>query len=75
MPNRITFSKVMLYFGLLMIILYISAGFTLIFAKVLINTPKEFRVIFGIFFVIYGIFRFVRVYPKLFNQYQDEDIE
>jgi uncharacterized membrane protein HdeD (DUF308 family) len=73
MPNRISFSKIMLYFGLLMILLYIVAGSVLIFAQVLPDSPKQFKVIFGIFFVLYGIFRFARVYPKLKNRNQDED--
>jgi uncharacterized membrane protein HdeD (DUF308 family) len=65
----------MFYFGLAMILLYIVAGFILIFGNVFAYTPREFRVIFGIFFVLYGIFRFVRIYPKLTNQNYNEDAE
>lgn len=56
-----------------MIIVYIVAGSMLIFAPVFTYSPKEFRVIFGIFFVLYGIFRFVRIYPKLFNKNESEE--
>jgi len=63
----------MLYFGVVMIIVYIVAGSMLIFAPVFTYSPKEFRVIFGIFFVLYGIFRFVRIYPKLFNKNESEE--
>lgn len=73
MPNHFSFSNIMFYFGLVMILFYIGAGLTLIFSSVLQNTPKEYKVIFGIFFVLYGIFRFVRVYPKLKNRNQNEE--
>ncbi|OFX37099.1 MAG: hypothetical protein A2X08_03295 [Bacteroidetes bacterium GWA2_32_17] len=55
----------MLYFGLFMVLFYIVIGFILIFTSVFSYISSEPRVIFGIFFVVYGIYRFVRLYPKL----------
>ncbi|PIP54740.1 MAG: hypothetical protein COX07_03665 [Bacteroidetes bacterium CG23_combo_of_CG06-09_8_20_14_all_32_9] len=75
MPNRISFSKVMIYFGLFMVFIYVVVGAMFIFAQVFTYIPREFRVIFGIFFVIYGIFRFVKIYPKLKKNSQDEDTD
>jgi prolipoprotein diacylglyceryltransferase len=65
----------MLYFGLFMVLFYLVIGFLLIFAPVFTYIIKEPRVIFGIFFVLYGIFRFVRLYPKLksLNQINEQD--
>lgn len=58
------FSKFMLIFGVLMICLYIALGISLIFMTKFTYIPSEIRVIFGAFFIIYGIFRLVRFYYK-----------
>jgi NADH:ubiquinone oxidoreductase subunit 6 (subunit J) len=71
--GRISFSKAMLWFGAVMILVYIGAGIALIFFPVMLYAPEEFKTIFGIFFVVYGLFRLVRVIPKFKQHYNHEN--
>lgn len=66
LPNTF-FSKFMLLFAILMIAVYLFLGFSLIFMKVFTYMPKEIRTILGAVFVLYGIFRLVKVYSSYKN--------
>ncbi len=66
--NDPRFARAMFIFGCLMIGVYIFAGIYLIYSDKFWYIPETMRVIFGIFLIVYGIFRAVRVYYK--NKYQ-----
>jgi hypothetical protein len=70
MAGKIKFDF-MLIFSLIMVLLYIGMGIFIWVSKSVSYMPVEFRTIFAIFFVLYGIFRFVRIYPKLTNKNKD----
>jgi hypothetical protein len=53
-------------FGLFMVVIYIGCGIFVIASPVFALT-KEIRIFFGGFMILYGIFRFVRIYFKLKN--------
>jgi hypothetical protein len=52
-------------FGLVMVVIYIAGGLYILFGNYFKNYTSEIRIIFGSFLLIYGIYRFVRVYFKL----------
>jgi uncharacterized membrane protein YidH (DUF202 family) len=62
-----------------MILVYVGLGLYCIFYPNFnerFGIPKEYgglNIIFGIFLIVYGIFRFVRVYPKITNKKEYED--
>jgi hypothetical protein len=68
----------MMIFNVFMVLVYVGLGFYCLFypdfnAK--FGIPKEYgglNIIFGIFLIVYGVFRFVRVYPKLKNKNKNE---
>ena len=64
--------KALFIFGLIMVLFYITGGFILIFADYFAYIPKNIRVIFGIFFIAYGLFRAARVYQKLNSSNYEE---
>lgn len=55
----------MIIFGFFMVVLYIGLGATLMFFPAFTYVPKEIRLIFGFFFLMYGAFRLVRLLQKL----------
>jgi hypothetical protein len=59
--------KFMMYFGMLMVAIYIGLGVVLMFVPVFEYIPKNMRVIFGIFFLMYGLLRLTRIYQKFKN--------
>jgi len=59
--------KFMMYFGMLMVAIYIGLGVVLMFVPVFEYIPKNMRVIFGIFFLMYGLLRLSRIYQKFKN--------
>lgn len=61
------FGKFMLYFGIVMVAIYIGLGVVLMFLPVFEYIPKNMRVIFGIFFLMYGLLRLTRIYQRLKN--------
>lgn len=61
------FGKFMLYFGIVMVAIYIGLGVVLMFVPVFEYIPKNMRVIFGIFFLMYGLLRLTRIYQRLKN--------
>ncbi len=54
----------MLYFGFVMVVIYLGLGITLMFFKVFTYIPKEIKSIFGFFFFVYGAFRLVRTWQQ-----------
>ena len=63
----------MIFFSLLMVILYIGIGIYLLASPLFAHIPMHIKSIFAIFFILYGIFRFVRIYPKLFKKNNHEN--
>jgi hypothetical protein len=62
--------NVMNIFGLFMVVVYMALGLYILFAKTFranYNIPSEMRIVFGSLLIIYGIYRFVRIYFKLKN--------
>jgi len=59
------FEKIMLIFGFFMVGLYLLAGTLFVFFPVFTYLPKNVRTIFGAFFILYGIFRLVRLIQKV----------
>jgi hypothetical protein len=66
------FGDIMNIFGLFMALIYVGLGLYLLFTPYFPDIPKTVRMTFCIFFIMYGIFRFVRVYLKYKN---DRDYE
>lgn len=54
-------------FSLVMVVTYIGVGIFLIASPKFAYIQEEVRMIFAVFFILYGIFRFVRTWPKLRN--------
>ncbi len=55
----------MLYFGFFMGVLYIGLGIIFLFFPVFMYLPINVKKIFGAFFLIYGIFRIVKLIQKV----------
>ena len=72
MPGKFNFSF-MVIFSLVMVLLYIGIGIYLLVSKTFDYIPMQYRSVFAIFLMLYGIFRFVRIYPKLTNKRRYED--
>ena len=63
--------KIMTYVALTAGVLFILFGIViLVFKNLIIGMPQQYKVIMGIVFILYGIFRLVNVYNK--RQRQDE---
>jgi hypothetical protein len=74
MGNRQNFDF-MAIFGLFMVVIYIGVGLYLLLTDTFNYIPMHIKVVFAAFFILYGIFRFVRIYPKIRNKknYYDEE--
>ena len=72
MSGKFNFSF-MNFFSLLMVILYIGVGIYLFTSPLFAHIPMHIKSIFAVFFILYGIFRFVRIYPKLFKKNNHEN--
>jgi prepilin signal peptidase PulO-like enzyme (type II secretory pathway) len=64
MFNKNSFPSLMTLVGFSVAALFVVFGLYVIFAKQLQSIPKEFRNIFGIIVVGYGLFRTVIIYQK-----------
>ena len=49
-------------FGYIMAVLYVIIGILLVIGMAFTYLPEYLRIMFGVFFAVYGIFRFVRIY-------------
>jgi uncharacterized membrane protein len=63
--------KIMIYVALTAGVLFILFGIVLLAMKsLIIGMPQQYRIMMGIVFILYGLFRLVNVYTK--RQRQDE---
>lgn len=67
------FGDIMNIMGFFMAVLYIGIGLYLLFAPYFKYIPNTIRITFCVFFIMYGIFRFVRVYYKYKNDRDHEE--
>jgi len=54
----------MIVFGYLMAFVYIGLGISLFWPEVFSGIPKNIKLTFALFFISYGLFRFVKMRPK-----------
>jgi prepilin signal peptidase PulO-like enzyme (type II secretory pathway) len=64
MIRKDTLPGVMTIVGYAVAALFIAFGLYILFSKQMVYVPKEFRNIFGIVVVGYGVFRGVIIYQK-----------
>ena len=57
-------NKIAIWFNFLVIFMYLGAGLYVIFSPKIDYIPKNIRVIFGSFLILYGVFRLVRTIYK-----------
>jgi prepilin signal peptidase PulO-like enzyme (type II secretory pathway) len=63
--------KIMTYVALTAGVLFILFGIVLLVMKsLIIGMPQQYRIMMGIIFILYGLFRLINVYTK--RQRQDE---
>ncbi len=55
------FSKFMVVFGYLMALIYIGLGCLLFVPKIYPGLPRNLKFAFALFFVAYGLYRFVKL--------------
>ena len=74
MSNNDLFPLVMTVFGYAVAALFIVFGFYVIFAPQMAGVQKEFRTIFGVVVIGYGLLRTVIIYQKSKQRkdYEDE---
>jgi len=60
--NRVWLSKFMTGFGYFMAVIYIGLGISLFFQRVFPGIPRNLKFVFALFFIAYGIFRFIRIH-------------
>ena len=72
MSRKINFDF-MVIFSLLMVVLYIGIGIYLLVSKSFDYIPMHIKGIFAVFFIMYGVFRFVRIYPNITKKNRHED--
>jgi hypothetical protein len=64
-----TFEIVMKYLGILMALIYVTAGVTVLYrSRELFNIPQPYIVPLGIGLMSYGLFRGYRLYQKYFKK-------
>ncbi|MCK9616277.1 MAG: hypothetical protein M0R21_00400 [Lentimicrobiaceae bacterium] len=56
--------KMMQILGIVVVFLYLGIGTFLFFFAEKYNLPKNIKVIFGFFFIAYGLFRAARIWSK-----------
>ncbi len=62
--GRVFFSKFMIIFGYFMAIVYVGLGASLFLKQVFPGIPPNLKIAFSLFFIAYGIFRFVKMISK-----------
>ena len=67
MKNSMTAGRLMTIFGYLMAMCIFAFGVLIIFLNTFEHIPKMFRVIFGVFLMLYSFYRFVNIYYKSKN--------
>ncbi len=66
--DRNLFSKIMTGFGFVMVAIFLGIGIALMFFPVFYLPDKNMRLIFGFFFIAYGLFRLARIYQQIKKQ-------
>jgi len=69
--DRDLFSKIMTGFGFVMVAIFLGIGIALILFPVFIP-DKNMRLVFGFFFIVYGLFRLSRLYQQIKEQKRKE---
>ena len=65
--------KIMIYVALTAGVLFILFGIVLLVMKsLIIGMPQQYRIMMGIIFILYGLFRLVNVYTKKQNHDENE---
>lgn len=77
MPKNDAFvNKLNLFTGIVMVLVYISAGLLVLFADFIqLRLQEDYRKILGIAIVVYGTYRLYRVYKKYIGHKNNQDIE
>jgi len=64
MIRKNSFPDIMTIMGFAVAALFLAFGLYILFSRQMANVPKEFRTIFGIIVISYGLFRSVIIYQK-----------
>jgi hypothetical protein len=64
MIKKNSFPDIMTIMGFAVAALFLAFGLYILFSRQMANVPKEFRTIFGIIVISYGLFRSVIIYQK-----------
>ena len=64
MIKKKLFPDIMTIMGFTVAALFLAFGLYILFSPQMDNVPKEFRTIFGIIVISYGLFRTVIIYQK-----------
>lgn len=77
MKNNALSARINLVFGIIMGLVYITAGLFVYFSDGLHFSQDYHKKVLGAVIVVYGFFRFYKVYKKSFdkNQIQEENDE
>jgi len=59
--GREVFAKFMVFFGYFMVIIYLRLGSSLFFKQVLPDIPQNLKYTFAVFYLAYGVLRFVKM--------------
>jgi hypothetical protein len=73
MINRDSLPDFMTIIGFTVAALFVAFGIYIIMAPQMANVPKEFRTIFGVTVVGYGLFRSVIIYQKSKQRKESDD--
>jgi prepilin signal peptidase PulO-like enzyme (type II secretory pathway) len=64
MIKKNSFPDIMTIMGFAVAALFLAFGLYILFSRQMANVPKEFRTIFGVIVISYGLFRSVIIYQK-----------
>lgn len=73
MINKDSLPSIMTIIGFIVAALFVAFGMYIIFAPQMKNIPGEFRTIFGVTVIGYGIFRSVIMYQKSRQRNETDD--
>jgi amino acid permease len=67
------YAGIMTIMGFIVAFLFLAFGIYILFSPKMINIPKEFRTIFGVVVIMYGLFRSVIIYQKSKNRRESDE--
>jgi hypothetical protein len=73
MIKKNSFPDIMTIMGFAVAALFLAFGLYILFSRQMANVPKEFRTIFGIIVISYGLFRSVIIYQKSKQRRNSDD--